>query len=391
MAGDPVAFVEWGDRTPANRYYQIQETGDGGYVPTVFVDSARLYVVGSEDHYNDYLGFINNSQSRAPQATLMASYARNGDNVVFTVTVTNNSTVTLSTANKAAVHGIVYEDYRAVKTNRIGRGSAKADITSLAPGATQTFSFTVPLAGVVDYEKLHFLALVDYKSAAKDVGLYDQLQATIAIPGGFVVSPSQMNFTMGVLDTDPPTGSIQVMGDAGQTWTASKDKDWLIISPTSGQINTSINVSFDKAKLVVGKQTATVTVVDGTGEITRTVAVEMEVTLPAFTIAPTTINRNIYKGSAIPTDYIRTSGDTGQTWSATTDKTWLRILNPSGNVGDSIRLTYNTALLQPGLQTAILKVKDGNNFYEHSVTINVNYVTGETTQHKLYIPMVTRP
>ena len=61
MAGDPVAFIEWENYNgiPPNRYYQIAETGDGGYVPTVYVDSARLYAVGSDDHYNEYLGFIN--------------------------------------------------------------------------------------------------------------------------------------------------------------------------------------------------------------------------------------------------------------------------------------------------------------------------------------------
>ncbi|MGI6258783.1 MAG: BACON domain-containing protein [Anaerolineaceae bacterium] len=391
MAGQPVAFVEWGNRTPANRYYQIAETGDGGYVPTVYVDSARLYAVGSNDHYNEYLGFINNSQARPPQATLTASYAMDGDNVAFTVTVTNNSNVTLSTANKAAVHGIVYEDYRAVKSDRIGRGSAKADITNLPPGATETYSFTVPISGVVDVSKLHFIALVDYKTTAKTNGIYDQLQATVAVPTGFVVSPSQLNFTFGALDPETPSGTVHVMGDAGQTWTASKDKDWLSLSPTSGNINTGFTVTLHRDKLIVGTQTATITVVDGTGEITRTVDVTVEITKPAFTVNPTVVNRNIYKGSAIPTERIVTSGQTGQTWTATANDPWLNVRTKTGNIGSPIQITYYENLLQPGMQTGTVTVRDGNNFHEITITFNVNYVTGQQPVIKLFMPVIMKP
>jgi hypothetical protein len=391
MAGQPVAFVEWGNRTPANRYYQIAETGDGGYVPTVYVDSARLYAVGSNDHYNEYLGFINNSQARPPQATLTASYAMDGDNVAFTVTVTNNSNVTLSTANKAAVHGIVYEDYRAVKSNRIGRGSAKADISNLPPGATETYSFTVPISGVVDVSKLHFIALVDYKTTAKTNGIYDQLQATVAVPTGFVVSPSQLNFTFGALDPETPSGTVHVMGDAGQTWTASKDKDWLSLSPTSGNINTGFTVTLHRDKLIVGTQTATITVVDGTGEITRTVDVTVEITKPAFVVNPVEAKVNVYKGSAVPTTRLITSGEAGQTWTATANDPWLNVRTKTGNVGSPIQVTYFENLLQPGVQTGTITVRDGNNFHEITVTFIVTYHTGQTPVIKLFMPVILKP
>ena len=391
MAGQPVAFVEWGNRTPANRYYQIAETGDGGYVPTVYVDSARLYAVGSNDHYNEYLGFINNSQARPPQATLTASYAMDGDNVAFTVTVSNNSNVTLSTANKAAVHGIVYEDYRAVKSNRIGRGSAKADISNLPPGATETYSFTVPISGVVDVSKLHFIALVDYKTTAKTNGIYDQLQATVAVPTGFVVSPSQLNFTFGALDPETPSGTVHVMGDAGQTWTASKDKDWLSLSPTSGNINTGFTVTLHRDKLIVGTQTATITVVDGTGEITRTVDVTVEITKPAFVVNPVEAKVNVYKGSAVPTTRLITSGEAGQTWTATANDPWLNVRTKTGNVGSPIQVTYFENLLQPGVQTGTITVRDGNNFHEITVTFIVTYHTGQTPVIKLFMPVILKP
>ena len=393
MAGDPVAFIEWENYNgiPPNRYYQIAETGDGGYVPTVYVDSARLYAVGSDDHYNEYLGFINNSQARPPQATLTAQYAMDGNNVAFTVTVTNNSNITLSTANKAAVHGLVYEDYHEWKTDRIGRGSAKANITNLAPGATETFTFTVPVSGVIDVSNLHFIALVDYKTTAKTNGIYDQLQATVAIPTGFVVSPSQLNFTFGALDPNTPSGTVHVMGDAGQTWTASKDKDWLSLSPTSGNINTGFTVTLDRDKLQLGTQSATITVVDGTGQLTRTVAVNVEITKPAFVVNPVDVKVNIYNGSAIPTTRLITSGEAGQTWTATANAPWLNVRTKTGNVGSPIQVTYYENLLQPGVQTGTVTVRDGNNFHEITVTFTVTYHTGEDPVLKLYLPLVLKP
>ena len=204
MAGQPVAFVEW-EIAPRKSLLSDRRDWRWCYVPTVYVDSARLYAVDL------MITTMNTSVSsttlaRPPQATL--SFICDGwRQCCFTVTVTNNSNVTLSTANKAAVHGIVYEDYRAVKSDRIGRGSAKADITNLPPGATETYSFTVPISGVVDVSKLHFIALVDYKTTAKTNGIYDQLQATVAVPTGFVVSPSQLNFTFGALDPETPSDS----------------------------------------------------------------------------------------------------------------------------------------------------------------------------------------
>ncbi len=384
--------MEWGNQSPQNRYYQLEETNDDGYVPTVYVDSCRLYVVGSDDHYNDYRGFIVNSQSRQPQATMTATYEVTGNTVTFTVIVTNNSTVTLSTSNNAAVHGIVYEDYRAVKTNRIGRGTARAAITSLAPGATQTYTINVPISNVVDHSKLHFLAVVDYRASThKDVGLYDQLQATVAIPRGFVVSPSDMKFSVDALEETMPTGTVQVLGDPGQTWSATVDKDWLSLSPASGNINSPFTVSFDRSKLQIGKQNATITVVDGSGENTRTVAVEMNLVLPDFTLYPTTINRNVYQGSAVPSDYIVTRGDNRLNYTATADQPWLLIPVATGTVGGSIKITYDPTKLEPGLQTATVTVKDDHDFYTFTVTVNVKYIVGETPQIKLYIPSVMKP
>lgn len=241
---------------PANRVYLLTEAGGdhGQYVPEAMVDSARLMEIGADNTtVNVYRDMINNSQARVPQADISATVTRSGNTVTFNTTVTNNSSVTLSTANNAAVHGIVYEDYRQSKTNFAGRGSARKVITSLAPGATENFSFTVNLTGVVNPANLNYIVVVDYRTTTKlnyDVGVYDQLNA-IRVELPFVVSPGSIDLNVKTADVTMPSAQVDISGIAGQTWTASFDKDIVLLSKTSGNVPDSFTVTVDKSKLTV--------------------------------------------------------------------------------------------------------------------------------------------
>ena len=84
----------------------------------MFIDSTHEWKTGVT--YSEIVGFVDRSQARPAGASIQANYSREGNVVTFKATVTNSSGVLLSAANKAAVHAIVYEDYHAQKTNRIG-------------------------------------------------------------------------------------------------------------------------------------------------------------------------------------------------------------------------------------------------------------------------------
>ena len=90
----------------------------------------------------------------------------------------------------------------------------------------------------------------------------------------FSVTPTTLtfNYTPG---NPIPYSSVLPKGDAGQTWTASANKDWVTLTPTSGQINVSFKVSIDPEKLSPGYQEAIVTVSDGGGYQSKTVKVKV--------------------------------------------------------------------------------------------------------------------
>ena len=59
---------------------------------------------------------------------------------------------------------MVYEDAKVGVTSRYVRSAVFQNITtSLAPGASATFTLETPDLSGVDWNKLHYLALVDYQ------------------------------------------------------------------------------------------------------------------------------------------------------------------------------------------------------------------------------------
>jgi hypothetical protein len=53
-------------------------------------------------------------------------------------------------------------------------------IWDLAPGATETYTLTTPALADVDWERLHYIVLVDYQASGM-TGPYDTLQAVYAL------------------------------------------------------------------------------------------------------------------------------------------------------------------------------------------------------------------
>ena len=378
---------------PANRVYLLTEAGGdhGQYVPEAMVDSARLMEIGADNTtVNVYRDMINNSQARVPQADISATVTRSGNTVTFNTTVTNNSSVTLSTANNAAVHGIVYEDYRQSKTNFAGRGSARKVITSLAPGATDNFSFTVNLTGVVNPANLNYIVVVDYRTTTKlnyDVGVYDQLNA-IRVELPFVVSPGSIDLNVKTADVTMPSAQVDISGIAGQTWTASFDKDIVLLSKTSGNVPDSFTVTVDKSKLTVGTQTATIIVSDGTGLYQSSILVTVNFSLSSFSVTPTSVTFNFSEGDPTPYTSILPKGDAGQTWTASANKDWVTMTPATGQINTSFKVSVDPTKLSSGYQEAIVTVSDGGGYQSKTVRVKVTYTV--VLENLIYLPLTLR-
>jgi len=378
---------------PANRVYLLTEAGGdhGQYVPEAMVDSARLMEIGADsDTVNVYRDMINNSQARPPQADISATVTRSGNTVTFNATVTNNSPVTLSSANNAAIHGIVYEDYRQSKTNFAGRGSARTVITSLAPGATADYVVTVGLTGVVDAANLNYILVVDYRTTTKltyDTGVYDQLNA-IRVELPFVVSPGTIAMNVKTADVTMPSEQVDITGIAGQTWTASVDKDFVLLSKTSGNVPDSFTVTLDKSKLTVGTQTATIDVVDGTGLYQSSILVTVNFSLSAFSVTPTTLTFNFSEGDPTPYASVLPKGDAGQTWVASANKDWVTMTPATGQINVSFRVSVDPTKLASGYQEAIVTVSDGGGYQSKTVRVKVTYTP--LLDNFIYLPMTLK-
>jgi len=359
------------------------------------IDSAHEFETGSgSDVYDVYRGMVNRSLARTPSAAISAAYARTDNTVTIKATVTNLSAETLSIQNKAAVQAIVYEDYHQSKTNHAGRGSAKTDISYLRPGRSETFMITVTLSGVVDYSNLHYIVLVDYKTAAKDAGVYDQLQAAIAVPGdvtpplAFNVSPASLSYDIKTGDTTMPTGQISLSGGAGQNWTATVDNDFVQISPNQGSVPGTLNVTIDKSKLAIGTQTAMILVTDSAGLYERAVIVSAKFSLSNFNVTPTSVTFNYTPGNPVPYTSILPKGDAGQTWVATSNQDWVTLTPANGVINASFKLSIDPDKLTPGYQEAIVTVSDAGGYQSKQVKVKVTY--NVVVQNFIYLPMTIR-
>lgn len=360
------------------------------------IDSAHEFETGADETtYGIYKGMVDRSLARQATADITATYARTDNTVTIKATVTNNTSLILSVQNKAAIHAIVYEDYRASKTNHAGRGSAKTDISYLRPGHSETFMITLTLSGVVSYDNLHYLVVVDYKTTGTNTnGAYDQLQAVVAIPGdvtpptAFFVSPSSFYHEIKTGDATIPTGQINITGAPEQSWTATVDHDFVQLSATSGSVPVTLDVNIDKTKLVLGTQSALILFADTAGLYERAVLVTVKLTLSSFSVTPTTVTFNFGEGDPTPFASVLPKGDAGQTWVASANQDWVTMTPATGQINVGFRLSVDPTKLVNGYQEAIVTISDGGGYQSKTVKVKVTYTI--LLDNFIYLPMTLK-
>lgn len=212
--------------------------------------------------------------TRPAQAEIQAYWWRMGNKVQFYARVENLSDVTLSSSNSATVHAIVYEDAHIKTTDRFARAAVSTSISNLAPNATATFTLETTDLIDVNWEKLHFVVLVDYRPSGA-TGNYDTLQATIAqpLPGPFVAQPETVTFLVDPADLSMPTATITLISPASETWLAVPNAPWLTVTPTSGPFSTQPTISVIKSQLSTGWQQGSITFTNSEGDLSDQVLV----------------------------------------------------------------------------------------------------------------------
>ncbi len=268
-AGQPVVFLEYNVNgsfySRSSRWWQASGQ-DYASLPMVMVDSGNQYEDGYLDYQTVYKGMVDTSMVRPPQAALEAYAWRDGNKVGFYALVNNFSGVTLSPANHATIHGIVYEDIHAGATDRYVRAAVSTAITNLEPLGVSTFSMETSDLEGVNWDKLHYIVLVDY-TPLDPAGAYDMLQAVQAtlIPAPFAVDPISVSFCVAPENPYDPTMTLNLTGAGFLEWSALADVPWLTIVPDSGTVPTQpvITASISQLPPGVSQGTITFTTVDG--------------------------------------------------------------------------------------------------------------------------------
>ena len=270
---DPPLFLP-----PQARWDVIQASAEGLGLTWTVVDSGRLYHRGAEtteEAYTAYTTMINDALTQPATAEIHAFWWLDGSTVKIMATVTNNSTITLSTDNNAGVYGIIKEDgvrYETHTTEHPGLNATKTAITSLAPGETVTFEIEVPDINPTDWDKVQVIALVDYQTAPGEH--YDQLQAAIATQALYA-QPNLHTWFLDDGETIVPEFSSTVLGNAGLIWTGVSDQPWLTLDPTSGVVGNSLGITTAGEDLLLGWNTAIVTITDNSATYSTHVIVNI--------------------------------------------------------------------------------------------------------------------
>ena len=148
------------------------------------------------DYSAIFTPMVDTSLERNPMCAISATSRRVKDYFLFEIEVTNLSGITLSSANRATIHAMVYE-INAVNvasgvagvTGSYVRSGVQTGIETLGNGASASFSLETPdLSDVEDWQNVHTLVIVDYQP--NGTGPYDILQAAFEIKG-VVLAPIQ--------------------------------------------------------------------------------------------------------------------------------------------------------------------------------------------------------
>lgn len=194
-----------------------------------------------------------------------------------------------------------------------------------------------------------------------------QTSLTILVPMGVDKPALSGSFVLG----DPVTSStlaVSITADPSTQWKITPSAPWISASAATGTGSGSVNFTIDASGLSVGQTTGTVTVTNSTDPAdTATIAVNVTVSNPSFSLAPSPIVIGGNDGLTPGTQTLEISLGTGSNaypWSATVQTTtggsWLHIGSSSGAVGGSgtsISVDGDYASISPGSYSGTVQIQ----------------------------------
>ncbi len=262
-AGQPALFLEQSVDFPVgNRYnrWWAAFSGTSTYLPLVMVDSGHKISSGSKPDFKAaYRPLINAELARAPGAEIEAFARQVGSKVRVYAKLRNTSGVTLSSANSAALHAVVWEEKHVAETDNYVRAAPWTAITeALASGAEATFTLETGNLSGVGWNAIRAVVLADYVPGPGTA--YDMLQAAVAEPAALSADPQTTTVRIDAGHPEDVRVPLTLRGPYVLTWTATPDVPWITVSADSGPISAPPTLTVVASALSPGWQEGHVTI-----------------------------------------------------------------------------------------------------------------------------------
>jgi uncharacterized protein (TIGR03437 family) len=208
------------------------------------------------------------------------------------------------------------------------------------------------------------------------------------LTGAASVSSSVTNISVTQVGTTAPAAQTVTLSSTtpNLTFLAQGSQPWIRVTPSSGTIPASLQVTFDSSTLAPGDYSGSITISVANAQ-TLTIPVALRVQSAATLQASSTaLNFTATQGVAAPAAQTVNLTSTGVpvNWTATATATsgssnWLRVEPASGTTPSALSVRVDHTGLAPGSYTGTVTLASGN-ASNPSTTINVNLtVTAQAT------------
>jgi len=168
------------------------------------------------------------------------------------------------------------------------------------------------------------------------------------------------------------TLTIANTGASGLTWNVSADQTWITCAPESGSEGGTVTVNVERATLLAGEHTATVTVTSNGGTASINLTVTVEAREPTLAVDPTSLIFATSENSL--TLAITNMGVAGLNWSVSADQDWVTLDPTSGTDNGGVTVTVDRTDLTEGANPAVISVTSNGG----SVNVDVSVPLGGT-------------
>ncbi len=170
-------------------------------------------------------------------------------------------------------------------------------------------------------------------------------------------------------DIESTTGNFNIAVTATVAWTASCDKNWIILDPMSGTGNATVKADFQENSSATSR-TASI-VFKGVGVEDRVVAVTQLGIQPILTVSPANLSVAADAGNAV------INITSNLSWTVTSNQTWCTLAQSSGIGNAALTINYQPNTVQ-SQRTAI-------------ITFAANGVTNQTVQvtQAAFVPVLS--